>query len=806
MRLVWLLVGAACLIVAVGAALTKLPVPAAVSSAAAAVGVVVAGFWSTRAAAVLKSRDDRADSRAFLIRSGRRGRLPLVRELDDPVRLGVHPAATVDGVPRVPVFVRRDVMDRLTALISRDRFVLLVGESTAGKSRAAYEAVRALYPNHRLVEPSGRDGAAAAVQAVNECSRAVLWLDDIERFLGESGLTGAGVSSILGAKGGRRIIVATMRSEEYSYFCGGPATVVDPVRSREMIRQGWDVLRLATRVDLDRSWSRHEVSRAEEEGSRDPRIREALARASQFGIAEYLAAGPQLLARWRDAWAPGTRPRGAALVLAAIDARRAGIHRPLPLEVLIRAHEPYLLQRGGARLRPEQTEEAVTWATTPLRATSSLLIPSEDGSHIAFDYLIDAVEREAIPAEALEAFIEAATPEELMDVGRFAWSWSRLDQAELAYQRASDPESRSYQGYVIAERDGGEAHRQFLDRTVKGLAAELGSQHQETLDAEFSTAWNAGVGVNVRLSLRRLHLLLRRLHLLLPRLRSALGARHETTLLARRGIAHFYSELGEHRRSADLFLDLVVDCLENDVGDRIACLMMLAYAEQVGRVSTASRSVALLDELRVRFAEMRAPEDMHNTLRYRRAIQLLKAKDYERAIAEYQAIVADDESTSGKFNTRTVLVRLDLIDAIGELGPPERAVHLAEELVEEYRRSRSPHEHVLYFCRRSVAYWTGMCGREQEALRLLGDLRDEQAELGCSADRLTGLELRIRLWKAVALLRSGNEARGYEELRVLAEQVMIEEGQSYVDQLEIQRFLDESSGGRAEVRPPDRDD
>ncbi|MEJ2858478.1 MULTISPECIES: hypothetical protein [unclassified Saccharothrix] len=107
-RLVWLLVGLALVLVAVGAVLTKLPVPAAVSSAAAAAAAVVAGFSTTRAAAVVKLRDDRRDARRSLLRCDRRGRLPLVRELDDPVQLGAHPAAAV-GSDRVPAFVRRDV-------------------------------------------------------------------------------------------------------------------------------------------------------------------------------------------------------------------------------------------------------------------------------------------------------------------------------------------------------------------------------------------------------------------------------------------------------------------------------------------------------------------------------------------------------------------------------------------------------------------------------------------------------------------------------------------------------------------------
>jgi hypothetical protein len=78
---------------------------------------------------------------------------------------------------------------------------------------------------------------------------------------------------------------------------------------------------------------------------------------TRFGVAEYLAAGPQLLAEWRDAWSPGQHPRGAALVAAAVDARRAGLHTPVAEALLRRLHEHYLTERGGSTLRPEPFEQ-----------------------------------------------------------------------------------------------------------------------------------------------------------------------------------------------------------------------------------------------------------------------------------------------------------------------------------------------------------------------------------------------------------------------------------------------------------------
>jgi eukaryotic-like serine/threonine-protein kinase len=167
-----------------------------------------------------------------------------------------------------------------------------------------------------------------------------------------------------------------MRSEEYAKFSGQIGAGWTESVGREALREGWDVLRLAAQIEVPRRWSPEEIARAGRWHD-DRRLAEALRYAGEYGVAEYLAAAPQLLADWRDAWAPATHPRAAAMVLAAVDARRSGVHRPLPMQVLLSMHEPYLKARDGDRLRPESAAAAVEWGTSPLYATSSLLIPTD---------------------------------------------------------------------------------------------------------------------------------------------------------------------------------------------------------------------------------------------------------------------------------------------------------------------------------------------------------------------------------------------------------------------------------------------
>ena len=122
---------------------------------------------------------------------------------------------------------------------------------------------------------------------------------------------------------------------------------------------------MARTIRLDRRWSPAEWQRAEAYRN-DVRIARALRASGRFGIAESLAAGPELADEWRNGWTPGTHPRAAALVSAAVDIRRAGVHGPVPASVLVDLHTPYLDERGGLDLRPESIDEALAWASQPM--------------------------------------------------------------------------------------------------------------------------------------------------------------------------------------------------------------------------------------------------------------------------------------------------------------------------------------------------------------------------------------------------------------------------------------------------------
>ena len=254
-------------------------------------------------------------------------------------------------IDRIPPYVARDIEPDLHAALQREGFVLLVGESAAGKTRAAFEATRLLLGSFRFVAPSSRDALPPVLEILEETDNYVVWLDDLERFLGVGGLTAAVLHRLL-APQVHTIVVATMRSHEYDRYRDRAETEFIGA-DRDVWRESRAVLRQAQILHLERRWTAKELSRAQAHAS-DHRLARALAVADRFGVAETLAAGPELAETWRNGWTPGHHPRGAALVAAAVGARRFGHHGPLSMPVLECMHSAYLAEREGPELGPNR--------------------------------------------------------------------------------------------------------------------------------------------------------------------------------------------------------------------------------------------------------------------------------------------------------------------------------------------------------------------------------------------------------------------------------------------------------------------
>jgi hypothetical protein len=274
--------------------------------------------------------------------------------------------------------------------------------------------MRSELPRRLLAVPAGRESLVAIAATLEGTRPSVLWLDDLERFMGPGGLTPAVMAGLTDSANSNVIVLATIRVSEYDRFAARNENTVSD-QDRPAWRASSDVLRRAHVISMNRRWSPSELETAAKFAD-DPRIAKALGRAQVFGVAETLTAGPELVRDWRNAWAPGTHPRAAALVAAAVDCRRAGLDDPVSRDLLEMLHVHYLQARGGPALRPESLEEGWAWALQPVRGASSLLVPAglseESPGYLAFDYLIDLPDHEPVPPETWDLLISQVSKAE----------------------------------------------------------------------------------------------------------------------------------------------------------------------------------------------------------------------------------------------------------------------------------------------------------------------------------------------------------------------------------------------------------
>jgi tetratricopeptide (TPR) repeat protein len=489
-------------------------------------------FWDRRTKDDLTFRDG--------CLTDHRGHPPRVHKISDPTLMGVYPArlGTRKSLPepplsdiddsgstdrkrsddvgaideRLPVYIPRDVDHELRHKICSGDFVLLVGGSTAGKTRTAYEAVAAMMPDHVLIAPYNRLAMSVAVSQAERYTRWVLWLDGLEQFLGADGMTRTLLVRLL-ASPGHHAIVATMRASEHARYTDPVAYSETDQAALELTRDAREVIKQAYCIHMSRIFTEAECARAAER-CWDPRIANALAYADRYGLAEYLAAGPELLGIWHDAWEPGNHPRGAAIVAAAIDCRRAGLTRPIPRSLILELHNDYLTSQVGINPRPEPIEEAWEWATRPRRTTASFLMPNlgtndeaaDISSFEVFDYLVDMAKlnrdgAERVTDRALRRCIDYADSTEADRVGNTAHRTGRYSVARDAYSYAfrkrldafgpDDPStltSRSNLALVLHDLGRLEEARSEHAIVLASRSRVLGTDHPSTLTSRSNLA------------------------------------------------------------------------------------------------------------------------------------------------------------------------------------------------------------------------------------------------------------------------------------------------------------------------------
>ncbi|WP_413102427.1 tetratricopeptide repeat protein [Streptomyces sp. Inha503] len=379
---------------------------------------------------------------------------------------GAHRARPGDDGSSVPPYIARDIDEqlraRLTIAANNGGLVLIIGDSTAGKSRAAFEAMVTIFPEHRVLAPSSGSHLPLAIETITHAKvRCLVWLDDLEAFLSPGALDEETLSEFerLGVP-----ILATMRTRQFEIFSSRiqpePAQHLD-IHTRMTVRVGARILSRAEPILLSRTWSESELQRARAHG--DSRISEAVAHHGPYGVAEYLAAGPALWSEWQRSAGIDGHPRGFALVAAAVDLARTGLPSPYEQRLLLELHEHYLSALGGPAVRPESVEDAMQWATQVRLGVTSLLIPAPENTVHVFDYIIDQVDN-AAPHATIPDFI---WPYALSNV---------KDKVALMSVAINAAESATIESHAVAER----AFKSLIADSAPMAAYNLGVLYVET--------------------------------------------------------------------------------------------------------------------------------------------------------------------------------------------------------------------------------------------------------------------------------------------------------------------------------------
>ncbi|WP_204284938.1 tetratricopeptide repeat protein [Microbispora amethystogenes] len=405
-----------------------------------------------------------------LLAEGSSHRLPRLSELSDE-QLGATP--TRYSRNKSAPYIARTLDDEQIrdALRASDQppypFVVVWGATKAGKSRTLVEALRAsLPPDTEVLVPIDGRALAELVQIglpFSSETPGLVFLDDLTAVDLE-----ALPSAVLSGVRGRAVLVGTMTASR---------------RSQVMASDG-EVTRIA-RIALESAHNHELLFRPPNETEYQEAIRLYPKESFRGSIAETLVGGPELLAKYRAG--QDTNPAGYALVQAAVDWRRAGLHRPISDSELRQLFALYLpLIRAGMPATTAAYRSGLhKWAAVPIASQVALLsratFANTDSSvrnagWVALDYVVAADEgsmpdhaARPIPNELWPELLELITPSEALAVSIAAHTRDQLDLAATAARiaaRAADSDQAAAAAFILAftlfkKRDLQEAEAAF---------------------------------------------------------------------------------------------------------------------------------------------------------------------------------------------------------------------------------------------------------------------------------------------------------------------------------------------------------
>ncbi|MFI6587429.1 transcriptional regulator [Embleya sp. NPDC050493] len=301
-----------------------------------------------------------------------------VREFTDPFALEVHraidaPEHTQAGLPVLPVYVPRAHDGELCEAVERaaggeSTMVTLVAGSSSGKTRACWEALRAVPDGWRLwhpLHPSPPEAAAAGLSRVGP--RTVVWLNEAQTYLEPAGVgqrIATGLRELLNdPRRGPVLVLATLWPDPFwtTLTTKPPTGAPDPHAQARALLTGTDlrVPEAFTGADLEAVQTR---------AGEDPRLAKALQDGDAGRVTQFLAGALALLKRFELAPA-----HARAVIKAAMDARRLGHGPVLRYAFLEDAADAYLTDTESDTLDDDWFEQALAYAVIRVHGATAPL-------------------------------------------------------------------------------------------------------------------------------------------------------------------------------------------------------------------------------------------------------------------------------------------------------------------------------------------------------------------------------------------------------------------------------------------------
>ncbi|MEV4614191.1 sel1 repeat family protein [Kitasatospora sp. NPDC049258] len=374
-----------------------------------------------------------------------------------PKQLGVHPAIPgllsdrIAGNFVLPAYVEREhdrvLRQRLAVVASGAETALVVvrGESCTGKTRTAFEAVRACFPAWDLVFPKTPESLLAILAADVLTSGTVLWLNEAQNYLtGTAGEAAAAALRTQLERPGPVAIVMTLWPVHYRQLTATPSPGQE---HRPNVRA---LLGSHLPVHVPDAFSTQAMNDLSARSKTDASLAAAEKASRSGAVAQTLAAGPELVDHYEQA---GTAPAcfGKAIITAAMDARRLGGGSLVSARFLETAAIGYLTQDQRREARPGWFADALDYARFKVKGVVAALDNAPDpeamGALPDMFCLADYLDRHARtaryyscpPASFWSASQRhAVTAAELQSLGGAARARGRYRTADGLYRKAID--------------------------------------------------------------------------------------------------------------------------------------------------------------------------------------------------------------------------------------------------------------------------------------------------------------------------------------------------------------------------------